>query len=178
MLFNILIRLSITSKRTQLVLWKNTLITYKRLIHWEKNGLYKNRNISSYEDHLRLKIDLEESIKTGKLVPQIDISSVGVSSLLGPRPYNEDRVLMFEVTPKIKLFGIFDGHGGADAVDFIANNLDHVINKLISAYENDLPRLLKEVFLEINDSFIRTETEQVDKGYLQSLLSHRRDFFL
>lgn len=167
MLFSLLVNLSKTSKRTQLVFLKNTLIIQKRLIHLGKNGLCKNHKISSYEDQLRLKIDLEESIKTGKLVPQIDISSVGVSSLLGPRPYNEDRVLMFEVSPKIKLFGIFDGHGGAAAVDFIANNLDHVTNKLISSYENDLPRLLKEVFLEINNSFIRAETEQVDKGYLQ-----------
>lgn len=53
-----------------------------------------------------------------------------VYSLQGRRPYNEDRFIAID-TPYLLFRGIFDGHGGSEAVDYITANFARYIDKFL-----------------------------------------------
>lgn len=60
---------------------------------------------------------LQQSIKSGKPIPKINIDDVGYANVLGRRTYNEDFYRAMELKPNssstsIMYFAIFDGHGG------------------------------------------------------------------
>lgn len=60
---------------------------------------------------------LQQSIKSGKPIPKINIEDVGYANVLGRRTYNEDFYRAMELKPNssstsIMYFAIFDGHGG------------------------------------------------------------------
>lgn len=47
--------------------------------------------IGSWNNRIVMPIMIEESIKSGKLIPEIPLDTVGTASLLGRRKVNEDR---------------------------------------------------------------------------------------
>ncbi|KAL7721367.1 Protein phosphatase 1K [Entamoeba marina] len=54
---------------------------------------------------------------------------IGVSISIGKRPYMEDRVTINgNIEDKFALVGIFDGHNGYEAADFVSKEINEVIN--------------------------------------------------
>jgi|SRR6218665_332355 len=120
--------------------------------------------IGSWNNRLDLKIDVEESIRRGKLIPRIDVEKIGMASLIGRRPDNEDRLLAEEIKPNILLCGIFDGHGGKMAADFVEERLPYHILYWLERGEKDLAKILKNAFVEVNNSFTKFLFHSCTKG--------------
>lgn len=57
-------------------------------------------------------VNVEHSIRAGRLVPEINLDIVGEATLLGRRKKNEDRVTTSQLNPDVAMFAIYDGHGG------------------------------------------------------------------
>ena len=132
--------------------------------------------LGSWNNRLNLKIDMEESIRRGKLIPKIDIKSVGISSLQGHREYNEDRMVSMELKPNILMFGLFDGHGGKQAVEYVVDNLPNHIRFWLDRNEGDLEDVLKRAFIEVNNSFTKYLYQNLNKGTYQKFHVHESVF--
>lgn len=103
----------------------------------------------------KLPILVEESIKKGKLIPNIGIDLVGKASLQGRCNYQEDRYVVKELDKGILYFGVFDGHRGTAAAEFMKNRLhDHVLFHLKSG-EKNLETVLSRAFLSANNAFAK-----------------------
>ncbi|CAL8100394.1 unnamed protein product, partial [Calicophoron daubneyi] len=115
-------------------------------------------------------VDKEESTEQGLLIPRIDLSHVGCASALGRLESNEDRLLACELSPFLRFFGIFDGHGGPQAADFALAvmpecvryrlaELTNVYRKrglsLRSIHPKYLEQVLENAFLEVNNLMSR-----------------------
>jgi len=103
----------------------------------------------------KLPIQVEESIKKGKLIPQIGIDLVGTASLQGRCPHQEDRYVVMELEEGMLYFGVFDGHRGALASEFMKERLhDHILFHLRSG-EKDLETVLSRAFISANNAFAK-----------------------
>ena len=110
--------------------------------------------LGSWNNRLELAIDVKESIRRGRLIPVISLADVGVASLDGRRHENEDRTVAVELAPNLLMFGIFDGHGGPEAVDYVVEHLaGHV--KCLLDNSNDLSAVLRQSYLDVNDGFTK-----------------------
>jgi len=110
--------------------------------------------LGSWNNRLELAIDVKESIRRGRLIPVISLADVGVASLDGRRHENEDRTVAVELAPNLLMFGIFDGHGGPEAVDYVVERLaGHV--KCLLDNSNDLSAVLRQSYLDVNDGFTK-----------------------
>ena len=96
-----------------------------------------------------------ESPKT----PNIDLypftsKEVCVHSEIGRRPTMEDIHLVIPITDNVKFYGVFDGHGGTDAVEWLQRNLRNIliekIPQLINLPEPQLIQSLKDTFADID----------------------------
>jgi len=110
--------------------------------------------LGSWNNRMELAINVEESIRRGRLIPMISLGDVGQASLDGRRQVNEDRTIAMELAPNLFMFGIFDGHGGAEAVDYVVKHLPAHVKCLLD-YDNDLKAALQEAYLNVNDGFIK-----------------------
>ena len=68
--------------------------------------------LGSWNNRLGLDVNIEQSVESGTLIPDIHAKSVGVSSVIGRRKTNEDRVIVQDLSPSLILLAVFDGHGG------------------------------------------------------------------
>ncbi|XP_059144557.1 protein phosphatase 1K, mitochondrial-like [Physella acuta] len=126
--------------------------------------------LGSWNNRLSLPILYEQSVKKGKLIPRVPVEQIGVSSVLGRRQVNEDRWVVEELTAELLYFGIFDGHGGSYAAQFVSDHLaDHLsfwmsqTDDLMTVFKNsfcDLHNLLARhlVFYYIDDDTFKTGT--------------------
>lgn len=106
----------------------------------------------------KLPILVEESIKKGKLIPNISIDLVGTASLQGRCQYQEDRFVVKELEKGILYFGVFDGHRGATASEFMRNRLhEHIIFHMKSG-EKNLETVLSKAFISANNAFAKHVT--------------------
>ena len=111
--------------------------------------------LGSWNNRLNLSINVEESIRRGQLIPIISPSDIGIASLRGRRVSNEDRTIVRFLAPNLLMFGIFDGHGGCEAADYVVNHLaDHIIHWLENG-ETDLLVALRRSFIDVNNGFTR-----------------------
>lgn len=102
----------------------------------------------------KLPILVEESIKKGKLIPEIDINLVGFASLQGRCPYQEDRFVIRELKKGILYFAVFDGHRSSLASEYMKENLhQHVVHQMKE--ERDLEKVLTKAFISANNAFAR-----------------------
>ena len=104
---------------------------------------------------MEMKLDLEKSIRVGRLVPLLSICNVGVTSLLGRRKENEDRFQFADLTPDIMMFAVFDGHGGPIAANYTSEYITRHIKFWLERGEKDLQKVLKKAFVEVNNAFTR-----------------------
>ena len=102
---------------------------------------------------------LKESIRVGIPIPAISSSDIGVFSVVGRRPYNEDFVSCHELTSELLYFAIFDGHGGDACARFVQENLPKTILQLLSQ-ESSLEAVLQQSFHDINSLFEKSFTSE------------------
>jgi len=110
--------------------------------------------LGSWNNRLVLPVLLDQSIKKGKIIPKIPIDEVGVGSVLGRRTYNEDRYVIEELRPELLYFGMFDGHGGSFAAEFMSKHLIDHLNFWMSQ-TNDLMEVLTNSFCDAQNLLTR-----------------------
>jgi protein phosphatase 1L len=74
-----------------------------------------------------------------------------VVSIQGLRSYQEDKYvakLSFRKDPQCAFFGVFDGHGGARASEYLSKNLHEVLLRE-PALTDDPETALKSAFLQV-----------------------------
>lgn len=104
---------------------------------------------------LKLPILVEESIKKGKPIPKITMELVGSASLQGRCSHQEDRYVMMELEKGMLYFGVFDGHRGSLASEYMKNHLHQHIQFHLNLGEKDLEKVLKGSFLAANNAFAK-----------------------
>jgi len=104
---------------------------------------------------MELAINVEESIRRGRLIPEISLADVGEASLDGRRQVNEDRTIAVEMAPNLLMFGIFDGHGGPEAVEYVVEHLPGHVKRLLDDDDNDIAMALQQAYLDVNDGFAK-----------------------
>ncbi|KAK3083322.1 hypothetical protein FSP39_019442 [Pinctada imbricata] len=110
--------------------------------------------LGSWNNRISMPIAMNESIKLGKLIPKIPLEKVGTASLIGRRKYNEDRFIVSQLSKQVLVFGIFDGHGGQLAAEYVSNHMtDHLTYWLQRS--NDLQEILWNSFIDINNMLTR-----------------------
>ncbi|RYR48925.1 probable protein phosphatase 2C 25 isoform X1 [Arachis ipaensis] len=58
---------------------------------------------------------------------------------------------------KLPFFGIFDGHGGAKAAKFVANNLEkNVLDEVILTEEDSIKEAVKHGYVKTDSAFLKT----------------------
>ena len=80
----------------------------------------------------------------------------------GRREYMEDRYSAADNLrgqQKLAFFGIFDGHGGAKAAEFVANNLEkNVLDEVIISEEEDsIEEAVKRGYLKTDSAFLKSD---------------------
>jgi len=103
----------------------------------------------------KLPILVEESINKGTLIPDIGIDLIGKASLQGRSKYQEDRYVVKELEKGILYFGVFDGHRGALAAEFMKDRLHHHILYQMKNGEKNLETALSRAFISANNAFAK-----------------------
>ncbi|XP_044482427.1 probable protein phosphatase 2C 25 [Mangifera indica] len=79
----------------------------------------------------------------------------------GRRESMEDRysaVTDFQGDSKQAIFGIFDGHGGAKAAEFAAENLDkNIFKEVMKRDENEIKEAVKQGYLNTDSEFLKED---------------------
>jgi len=110
--------------------------------------------LGSWNNRMELAINVEESTRRGRLIPMISLADVGEASLDGRRQVNEDRTIAVELALDLLMFGIFDGHGVPEAVDYIVKHLPGHVKRLLDG-DNDVTSALRQAYLDVNDGFTK-----------------------
>lgn len=109
--------------------------------------------LGTWDNRIELPLELSESIKHGKPIPQISLTNVGGATNIGRRLTNEDRYSVREIASGLLYFAIFDGHGGGTCAEFCNSHMpDHIVSWLQKG-ENDLKTILENTFQELNNDF-------------------------
>ncbi len=111
--------------------------------------------LGSWDNKVDLPVNIETSIKYGKLIPDILVENVGVVSLLGRRKVNEDRYKISEIRPNLLMFAMYDGHGGHHAADFVCEHMENHISFWLDRGEKNLSKILRTAFIDVNNAFAR-----------------------
>ena len=95
------------------------------------------------------------------LTPNNSHLKVSHHSECGQRPYQEDRYGVVDMGTnsegeQITFYGVFDGHGGAEASQYCVDRLALYIKRSDQFPDGDLNRCLTKAFLDIDDDFIAT----------------------
>jgi len=110
--------------------------------------------LGTWDTRLNVELDEKSMLKTGHVVPNIEVSMVGVATNVGRRTYQEDRYCVKQLRPNLLYLAVFDGHGGTLCADYCQDYFDrHIIHHLDS--EEDLLKVLDKAFHDINHSFER-----------------------
>lgn len=124
-----------------------------------ENKGYRQKGINfdtlgSWNSRIEMTIDVKKSIEKGRLIPEIPLDEIGAASLLGRRKVNEDRYAVEELSDDLLYFAIFDGHGGATAVDFVHMFITHNIKFWLQKTSN-LSEVLSNSFIDVNNLLTR-----------------------
>lgn len=123
--------------------------------------------VGSWNNRIELAINVEESIRRGRLIPMISLVDVGEASLDGRRQVNEDRTIAMELAPNLLMFGIFDGHGGPEAVNYVVEHLPLHVKHLLDD-DSDLTTVLRQAYLHVNDGFTKDINNMKCKQYQET----------
>ncbi|XLU24364.1 hypothetical protein S245_060430, partial [Arachis hypogaea] len=81
----------------------------------------------------------------------------------GRREHMEDRYSAADNLrgqQKLAFFGIFDGHGGAKAAKFVANNLEkNVLDEVILTEEDSIEEAVKHGYVKTDSAFLKSSAE-------------------
>jgi len=110
--------------------------------------------LGCWNNRLQLPILYDQSVRRGKIIPKVPVDEIAVASVIGRRKVNEDRYVIEEIQPDLLYFGIFDGHGGSFAADYMLKNLCHHINFWLTQTK-DLKIALKNSFCDAQNLLAR-----------------------
>lgn len=110
--------------------------------------------LGCWNSRLELPLLYEESVERGKVIPKIPVSEIGSATLLGRRKLNEDRYVVEELSPNLLYLGMFDGHSGTEAVDFVSQRMKKAITFWLTQTDN-LEHVIEQSFIDINNLLAR-----------------------
>eukprot|EP00121_Abeoforma_whisleri_P009271 Awhi_evm1s8525 len=94
-----------------------------------------------------------------------DLRLSGMCSVINNRSYNEDRLQVVHLSPKLSFFACFDGHSGDKAADFCKHNFHVYIEKAANSSKNIFlggdssqereKEVIKNVFQDIHEAFVK-----------------------
>ncbi|CAJ1970653.1 unnamed protein product [Sphenostylis stenocarpa] len=94
-------------------------------------------------------------------VVEVEEDGFGVYCKRGRREHMEDRYTAgdnLRGEHKLALFGIFDGHGGAKAAEFAANNLGkNILDEVIVRGEDEVEEAVKRGYLNTDSDFLKED---------------------
>lgn len=106
------------------------------------------------------------SAKPKSVLQNLSYDSIGHFSSLGYRDVNEDRFKIVELAQDFHYIGVFDGHGGDVAVDFVSEKLHKYIMFMYRRTKN-LEEILKTAFEMCNEALAKYCKRMVNtKGML------------
>ena len=94
------------------------------------------------------------SAKPKSVLHNLTYDAIGHYSSLGYREVNEDRVKIVDIAQDLHYIGIFDGHAGAFAVDYVSENL-HKYVRFMLRRTNNLQDVLSRAFEMCNDALAK-----------------------
>ncbi|CAG7836707.1 unnamed protein product [Allacma fusca] len=119
----------------------------------------------TWDSTMDLPLLVEASIAQGIPIPEVIPSSIGMSTVRGRRPTQEDQCVIEQLAPNILYWAVFDGHGGSECSKFCAQQMHrHVAYWLDfqaressagASTESDLATVLYNAFQEVNNSFAK-----------------------
>ena len=110
--------------------------------------------LGTWDTRINVKIDEDATLRTGHVVPHIDVTMVGHASVQGRRSYQEDRYCVKSLKPDLLYLAVFDGHGGDICSTYCQEHLErHILHHLDR--EDDLLDVLDKSFYDLNRSFER-----------------------
>ena len=110
--------------------------------------------LGTWDTRLNVKIDEDATMRSGQIVPQIEVSMVGEATHLGRRNYQEDRSRVEQLRSDLLYLAVFDGHGGDSCAEYCHENFHrHILHHLDR--EQDLDIVLRKSFHDVNRSFER-----------------------
>uniref|UniRef100_A0A3P9LGQ3 Si:ch211-149b19.3 n=1 Tax=Oryzias latipes TaxID=8090 RepID=A0A3P9LGQ3_ORYLA len=112
-----------------------------RPLTWDSFGIW--------DDRIEEPILLPSSIKYGRPIPQVSLSRVGSTSVVGLRKQNEDRLRIARFHDSLLYFAVFDGHGGSYVADYCQTYMEKFIRNALEE-DDDLGKVLKKAFLDVD----------------------------
>lgn len=100
-------------------------------------------SLGTWDTTTDLPLAVDQTIASGKPIPSISAISIGVSSMMGRRSYNEDQYGFQQLDDSFLYFAVFDGHGGANCAKFCSKMFPKQVCHKISLFKwiNFDPRL-------------------------------------
>ena len=87
----------------------------------------------------------------------------------GSREYQEDYFKYSELPDGSKLFGVFDGHGGAAAAEFVTKNIETTLSKHPD-FSDNTPQALKDSFVALHQRFLADTSDASGTTALVALI--------
>lgn len=104
-------------------------------------------------------INYDRSLEHGFLIPNINIKDTGVSSLIGKRKKQEDRLTITSFKDGTIFLGIFDGHGGSLAATYTEKHLPTIMEDMLDTAGEvdsiDFAELMEKAFLEVSANLLQ-----------------------
>ncbi|KAJ1440089.1 hypothetical protein SESBI_02326 [Sesbania bispinosa] len=137
--------------------------------NWEKGPSFTDR--MSVQSSFPLESICEDTViadKKQNLMNFVPALRSGEWSDIGERPYMEDTHICIEDLAKkfnynklpeeaVSFYGVFDGHGGKSAAQFVRDHLPRVIVEDVN-FPLDLEKVVKRSFLETDAAFSKTSS--------------------
>ena len=115
--------------------------------------------LGTWDTRLNVQINEDATLRTGHIVPCIDVTMIGHASVQGRRSYQEDRYCVKLLKPDLLYLGVFDGHGGDICASYCQEHLErHILHHLDR--EDELLDVLDKSFHDLNRSFERWYTSK------------------
>ena len=133
---------------------------------WEQQSAERLKRFSLNETFIS---SISEKISTQEL--KINNWTVGISFTQGKRKRMEDRHIAFSIKLNLNsqmyiasVFGIFDGHNGSAAAEFVKKNIGSVLKKKLEFFNQDqlseagIYKALKQCFIKLDAKFIEQKS--------------------
>eukprot|EP00088_Acartia_fossae_P016152 TRINITY_DN19018_c0_g1_i5.p1 TRINITY_DN19018_c0_g1~~TRINITY_DN19018_c0_g1_i5.p1 ORF type:complete len:413 (-),score=80.83 TRINITY_DN19018_c0_g1_i5:191-1429(-) len=137
----------------------------KKTLH-RKNRSREFDTLGTWDTRLDVQINETASMKTGTVVPDIDLNLIGTFTNQGRRTYQEDRFVVKRLQPDLVYCAVFDGHGGSKCAEYCQDHFHTYITHFL-ARETSISKVLEKSFYEVNKSFDRWFNSKKEHKNLQ-----------
>jgi len=132
----------------------DSLETERKKALTRRNRSREFDTLGTWDTRLDVEIDETATLKTGTVVPDIDVNMIGTFTNQGRRSYQEDRFVVKRLQADLVYCAVFDGHGGSLCSEYCKDHFHTYITHYLSR-ETSLTKVLEKSFYEVNKSFSR-----------------------